>query len=141
MVLVDYYIKGLMAKNKGGRPTIYCQEMVDKAKEYLETFSESGDEVIPTIEGLSLFLDISRPTIYDWEKHEDKQEFSYIIKKIAQKQKQLLINMGLKSEFNSAITKLMLGTHGISEKHYQEVAGVDGKPVITKIERVIIDKK
>jgi len=140
MVLVDYYIKGLMAKNKGGRPTIYCDEMIGQAKEYLETFDKDGD-VIPTIEGLSLFLGISRAIIYIWEKESDKQEFLDITKEIAQKQKSILINKGLTSEFNSAITKLMLGTHGISEKHYQEVAGVEGRPLIAKVERIIVDNK
>jgi len=141
MVLVDYYIKELMVdKIKDGRPTKYCKEILEKAKEYLETFNKDGD-VIPTIEGLSLFLGISRPTIYDWEKHEDKKDFSYITREIATKQKQILIQKGLTSDFNSAITKLMLGTHGISEKHYQEVAGVEGRPLIAKVERIIVDNK
>lgn len=129
-----------MAKNKGGRPTIYNDEIVDKSKKYLETFDKDGD-VIPTIEGLSLFLGISRAIVYVWEKEADKQEFLDITKEIVVKQKSILINMGLMGKFNPAITKLMLGTHGISEKHYQEVAGVEGKPIISKIERVIIDNK
>jgi hypothetical protein len=130
-----------MAENKGGRPTIYNQEIVDKTKEYLETYHKSGEEVIPTIEGLSLFLGIDRSTVYDWIKQAEKKEFSYITRKITAKQQTILMNKGLEGKFNPAITKLMLGTHGISEKNYTEIAGVDGKPVITKIERVIIDNK
>jgi hypothetical protein len=130
-----------MADNKGGRPTIYNQEIVDKTREYLKTYHESGEEVIPTIEGLSLFLGIVKSTIYAWAKDTDKQEFSNVTKEISAKQQTILMNKGLAGKFNPAITKLMLGTHGISEKNYTEIAGVDGKPVITKIERVIIDNK
>lgn len=129
-----------MADNKGGRPTIYSSEIVEKAETYLKTFEVLGDE-IPSIEGLSLFLDITRTTIYDWAKQESKAEFSYILSKINTKQKQVLINKGLSGDFNSAIAKLVLGTHGLSEKHFQEVAGVEGRPIITKIERVVIAKK
>ena len=94
-----------------GRPTKYSQEMVDKSYDYLENFKENGD-VIPSIEGLSEHLNISRTCIYDWKTHEDKVEFSYILEKILAKQGRILINSGLKGDFNAAIAKLALGKHG-----------------------------
>lgn len=127
-------------KIKNGRPTKYCKEIVEKASEYLKTFEELGDK-IPSVEGLSLFIEITRSTIYEWAQQEDKEDFSDILEKINATQKQVLINKGLSGDFNSAIAKLVLGVHGLSEKHFQEVAGVEGRPLITKIERVIIAKK
>jgi len=99
-----------------GRPTKYSQEIIDQSSDYLDNFKESGD-VIPSIEGLSEHLNISRTCIYDWKTHEDKEEFSYILEKILAKQGRILINSGLKGEFNSAITKLALGKHGYHETH------------------------
>lgn len=123
----------------GGRPTKYSKELLEKAKEYLETYDTVGD-VIPSVEGLSLYLDITRTTIYDWEKQEGKEEFSYILRKINAKQHQVLVNKGLSNDFNSAITKLVLGKHGYHEKTQQELSGPDGGPVqFSKIERVIVD--
>lgn len=106
-----------------GRPTKYNQEIIDNSNDYLENFTENGD-VIPSIEGLSEHLEIARSTIYDWQKHEDKEEFSYILEQILAKQARLLMNSGLKGEFNSAIVKLALGKHGYSDK--QDLTSSDG---------------
>jgi hypothetical protein len=113
-----------------GRPTKYNEEILDKAKEYLNVYESLGD-VIPSIEGLSLHLDIVRSTIYDWEGQEGKEEFSDILRKINAKQHQVLINKGLSNDFNSAITKLVLGKHGYHEKQQQEISGPEGKPIET----------
>lgn len=108
-----------------GRPTKYNEEILEKAKEYLLNYEEIGD-MIPSVAGLSLHLDICRDTIYDWDGQEDKKEFSYILKQINAKQHQVLVNKGLTNDFNSAITKLVLGKHGYHDKQQQEVTGRDG---------------
>lgn len=100
---------------KAGRPTKYNKEILVDSNFYLENFAENGD-VIPSIEGLSEYLNIARSTLYEWEKHEDRAEFSDILAKILTKQARLLINEGLKGEFNSAIAKLALGKHGYHDK-------------------------
>ena len=110
-----------------GRPTKYNKALVEKAANYLNVYETLGD-VIPSIEGLSIYLDIRRSTIYDWENQEGKKEFSDILRKINATQHQVLINKGLTSDFNSAITKLVLGKHGYHEKQQQEVSGPGGKP-------------
>jgi hypothetical protein len=107
----------------GGRPTKYNQEIIDASNHYLENFKENGD-VIPSIEGLSEHLDVSRTCLYEWQKHEDKEEFSYILAKILVKQARILINSGLKGDFNAAIAKLALGKHGYSDK--QDLTSSDG---------------
>lgn len=98
-----------------GRPTKYSKELLKEADYYLHRFKELGDE-IPSAAGLAIHLDISRRTIYDWAKEEDKAAFSHILDKIQAKQEQVLINKGLNGDFNSAITKLVLGKHGYHEK-------------------------
>lgn len=97
--------------------------MVDKAAYYLDNFAEN-DDVIPSIEGLSEYLEISRTCIYDWKTHDDKAAFSYILEKILVKQGRILINSGLKGEFNAAIAKLALGKHGYHETH--DLKSTDG---------------
>jgi hypothetical protein len=110
-----------------GRPTDYNDDVQAKAEEYLRDYEEQGD-VIPSIEGLSLFLDLSRNTIYRWAKEEDKKLFSDTLEKINATQKNVLLTKGLKGDFNSNITKLALGNHGMSERVQQELSGPEGKP-------------
>lgn len=104
-----------MAKKDPWRPTKYSPELLEKAEAYIDDFASCGD-VIPSIEGLAPYLNVSRTCIYTWRDQEDKKDFSYILDKILSKQAQLLINEGLKGEFNAAITKLALGKHGYHEK-------------------------
>lgn len=99
-----------------GRPTEYNESVLEKAREYfISGWQEDGD-VIPSIEGLALYLGLTRPTIYDWKKHEDKQDFSYIVEQILILQSKKLFTGGLTGDFNSSIAKLMLTKHGYSDK-------------------------
>ena len=52
--------------------------------------------------------------MYAWEK--EHKEFSYILADIKAKQEKVLISKGLSGDFNSAITKLVLGKHGYHDK-------------------------
>jgi len=110
-----------------GRPTEYTPELVDKCKEYLELERPSLTEVIPSIEGLALYLGISRQTIHRWKNEEDKDDFCYIIEQILAKQGQTLLNNGLTGLFNSTISKVILTKHGYREGIEQ--SGPDGKPI------------
>jgi hypothetical protein len=114
-----------------GRPTKYNEEMQDKADEYLTAYKI--DSVVPSAIGLSLYLDISDSTLYDWKtKHKD---FSLTLEKIKKKQATELINKGLTSEFNPTIVKLMLHNHGYSDKVEQDLKSSDGsmKPTIIEL--------
>lgn len=111
-----------------GRPTKYSQEMVDKAQDYLENYTDY-DQVIPSEAGLALHLELARSTVQDWGKHEDKKVFSGILRSIQAKQEVVLVNSGLTGAFNSAIAKLALGKHGYSEKQDQTLSGIDGQPI------------
>lgn len=111
----------------GGRPTTYTKEVVELANEYLTAWTGESD-VIPSVEGLAAYIDRARSTLYEWAKDKDKKEFSDILAKINELQKRTLINKGLSGDFNSNIAKLVLGKHGMSEKHQQEVTGANGGP-------------
>ena len=100
-------------KHAGGRPTKYTPELVEKAKSYITEYQTYGD-VIPSIAGLASMLKVTRTCLYEWEKV--YEEFSYILKEIKQEQEKVLLNNGLSGDFNSAITKLVLGKHGYHDK-------------------------
>jgi len=104
-----------------GRPSDYCQTLVDASYNYLENCPDK----IPSVEGLCEAIGISRPTAYLWAKDETK-EFSYILELLMQKQAKLLLNNGLDGVFNPSITKLMLTKHGYSDKVETEMSGSIG---------------
>jgi DNA-packaging protein gp3 len=104
------------------RPTDYSSDILTKARAYLKSYSKLG-EVIPSIAGLALALDLSRETLYAWAKDPDKQEFSDILSDCMAQQERTLVNEGLKGVTNPTITKLMLSKHGYSEKQEIEQKG------------------
>jgi len=109
-----------------GRPSKYTPELLDKAESYLTEW-ENEDDMIPSVEGLSVFINIARSTLYKWS--EEKPEFSDILERINIKQNRVLINKGLSGEFNSNITKLVLGKHGYSDKADTPIANPDGSNI------------
>lgn len=119
-----------------GRPSKYGPKMVEKARDYLEHWKDLGDK-IPSHIGLQQHCEIGNTTLYNWSHDEDKAEFREILDQILRVQQMELINNGLSGDFNSAITKLVLGKHGFHDKQDSTVAGPDGGPV-TVVERVIV---
>ena len=101
-----------------GRPTKYSTALLEKAQHYLDHYEEY-DEVIPSAVGLALVLDITRSTLYAWARDEDKKVFSHILDNINKKQEQIILRKGLNNEFNSNITKLVLGKHGYHDRAQQ----------------------
>lgn len=102
-------------KDKGGRPTTYTEEMIDKSLEYLEVYG-TLEELIPTVVGLCRYIKRSKSIVYDWAKDPEKEKFSDILCQIEELQHIKLVNGGLSSAFNPAITKMMLTKHGYSDK-------------------------
>ena len=112
-----------MAKKKTavGRPSELTQELKDKALAYLlGGYIEVGD-VVPTIEGLACYLGKSRSRIYIYR--EQDEEFKDTLDSVLTVQGKLLINGGLKGDYNPTITKLMLTNHGYSDKQETTVNG------------------
>lgn len=92
----------------------YTPEMLEKAQEYLNVWESLG-ETIPTKEGLADYLGKAVSTIYKWANEADKKEFSEVMDKVMTRQGKGLLNGGLRNEYNSTITKLMLGKHGYKD--------------------------
>lgn len=107
------------AKHPGGRPTNYSPVIVNKALDYLNNYGDYGKN-IPSIARLAQVLDTTQKTLYEWAHHEDKPEFSKILCQIKQAQEIELLENGLSGDYNSNITKLVLGKHGYHDR--QEVS-------------------
>lgn len=122
-----------------GRPSEYNDEILAIANAYLDDFETKHDHAIPSVAGLAKVLKKNRDTLYQWAKEEDKKAFSDILRQIVSEQEFTLLNKGLNGEFNPAITKLVLGKHGYSEKQQQEISGPDGGPQEHKWEVEIKD--
>ena len=119
------------------RPSKYNEETVVKANEYLDNCYDE----LPTVEGLSLYLDVGKRTIYDWASDPEKDLFSHTLEKIKNSQAQMLIQKSLKGDYNAAIAKLMLHNHDYSDKQHTQLSGVDGKPIEidTRLQIEIVD--
>src|SRR5882672_7876419 len=111
---------------KVGRPAGYEAERI--AKDVSAYISECKEKYyLPTIEGLAVHLCVARSTLYEWADPKGSfyhEEFSDIFEQLKAAQASMLIQNGLKNEYNSTITKLMLTKHGYVDK--QELTGNDG---------------
>ncbi len=118
-------MKGLIMEGEApnqksaGRPSKYNEEILVKAKEYVENHKDYGD-VVPNVAGLCCELGINKVTAYDWAKQPSKLAFSNTLDELQQKQERLLLSGGLSGDNNASITKLMLCNHGYSDKAEQD---------------------
>lgn len=114
-----------------GRPSKYNAELQKKAEAYAADCTIAGD-VVPTAEGLALYLGVSSRIIYNWR--DEHEALLHTLEKIKDRQKSALINKGLQGEFNATIAKLMLANHGLHEKQDVEHSGRGGDPISIKVE-------
>jgi len=106
-----------MAKN--GRPTKYSEELLEACEDYLENY----EDAIPSHIGLFLHIKVGKSTAYEWADPKSDyyhEEFSEILERCMAMQHQVLINKGLDSTHNAAITALVLGKHGYHKKVDQD---------------------
>ena len=109
--------------NKGGRPTKLTDELISKAEMYLTDYPSNGD-IVPTVAGLSIYLDVAKSSIYKYRDESDR--FSDTLERIESLQESKLVNGGLLGDFNATIAKLMLSNHGYSEKQVVDNTSSDG---------------
>ena len=109
--------------NKGGRPTKLTDELISKAEMYLTDYPSNGD-IVPTVAGLSVYLDVAKSSIYKYRDESDR--FSDTLERIESLQESKLVNGGLMGDFNATIAKLMLSNHGYSEKQVVDNTSSDG---------------
>lgn len=118
-----------------GRPSKYDHDMQVIAEDYCENYTSYGD-VVPTVVGLALAMDVATNTVYNWA-NEDRPDFLRIFTRLEQLQHKSLVNGGLIGDFNPAITKMMLTKHGYSDKVEQAHTSPDGSMSPTRIELVV----
>lgn len=108
------------------RQTEYDPKVIEKVEDYLESCVDKKVEgmgltvQLPSIEGLAVFLDVARSTLYKWA--EDQPAFSDSLEKVLAEQAKRLQNSGLSGHYNSTITKLLMVQHG-----YRDAAEVNHK--------------
>lgn len=97
------------------RPTKLNQDIIDKAYEYLDECSDvSVHTLLPTIEGLAIYLKCHRDTLYAWEK--ENKAFSDILEDLRKAQANKILQNSMMNRYNSTISKLMLSKHGYIEQ-------------------------
>ncbi len=104
--------KQLPGVNKGGRPDTVSEATVAKAEYWLaERVWEDDGRIVPTVEGLARYLDLSRITLYQAE------ELSNTLEKVQALQSEMVLDRSLANEFNPTIAKLILSAkHGYIER-------------------------
>lgn len=113
----------------------YIEECIDEIEEYHKTRGEKSDTFdrivrvrLPTIEGLAVYLKISRDTLYRWEK--EYERFSYIIDELRAIQADRLLNNGLSGDYNPTIAKVLLTKHGYTDKTETDITSGGEKIMI-----------
>lgn len=118
------------------RPTKLTKELVTKAATYVDETKMGGRFYgdLPTVAGLSIFLDVARDSLYEWAKQDTPlgREFSDTLERVGAEQEYKLIGKSLKGEYNAAISKLLLGNHGYSDRSEVKEKSEQTVTVITR---------
>lgn len=104
-----------VAKHPGGRPTKFSPAVYNQVEQYLSTCGKENMS-LPSIEGLATHLGVISETIREWAKQ--YPEFSATIKKLAEMQKQQLMDDGMYGgkEVNAAMAIFLLKVnHGMKD--------------------------
>lgn len=115
-----------------GRPSLYTPEIIEKAWEYVNGGWQTAGDKVPSVAGLACEIGVHRDTCHVWAGN-DGNEFSDILKAIAQKQERELLNNGLTGDFVAPITKMMLTKHGYSDRVEQHLTSPDGSMTPTQV--------
>ena len=129
--------------NKGGGKKKYpdIKVLLQKTKDYIETCKDEKIELLesvnektghkrfisklkvklPTIEGLSLYLDLSDEGISRYSKK--SLEFRGLLNRLKKFQAERLINNSLAGNYNALIAKLILAKHGYKDNAEVEHRG------------------
>lgn len=106
--------------NLGRNPKYTLEEKLEHYNRYIKKFIDNAVnkedlEVIPTIEGLALSMDVTYKTVNEWCKKQDS--FSDAVERLMSIQKLYLVNGSLKGGYNGMIARLLLSNnHGVNEK-------------------------
>ena len=98
------------------RPTKLDDEIIEKARAYIEGFIPTPFHAIPMLAGLAKHLGVSRSTIHKWIDEGRNEEFSDIANQIMTEQELMLASGGLMGTYHATMAKLLLSKHGYTDK-------------------------
>ena len=110
-------------KCQTGRPTKLTNEVMAKAEEYINTYSDYN-HAFPSIVGLSFILNVSRSSVNLWATKNSR--FSDILEKIKEKAELVAWQKGLMGDYNANLVKLLLGKFGYSDRVDANLTSDDG---------------
>ena len=105
-----------------GRPTKYKAEY--STDEFLDGYIASclPENKLVSLSGYSVYIGVCEDTLQEWRKVHPS--FAVTLSVLKQLSKEMLINKGLNSTYNSTIAKLMLSSnHGMTEKLDTKLSG------------------
>jgi hypothetical protein len=102
-----------------GRPRKYGPKILEIMEKYIDDCTQYGD-LVPSVAGCAHECGVVRETFHQWDRDEDKPEFSHTLKRLLQVQERMCVKGGLGGDYNSTIVKLMLANHGYSDKIEQK---------------------
>lgn len=106
-----------------GRPTKYKEAMVKQVGIYVD--ARLGTRKLVTLAGLAVELGIHRETILEWEKIHP--EFSDVIKRLREVQRDQLQCEGVQGKFNPTMCIFLLKNHhAFVDRHEHTGAGGEG---------------
>lgn len=105
----------ILTTGTGAYTGSYTPAILQEVDLYMKNWNADGD-VIPSIEGLAVYLGVSRTTVDNWQKEENKADFCEAVARLLTLQAKIMLNRGLEGKFNSTVTKLLLNPHGYIEK-------------------------
>jgi len=102
------------------RPTDYTEALELVAIEYVNGGYLNHDQVIPSVVGMAVVLNVAKSTLYKWVE-DNRGTFSDTLALCNDTQHAKLLNGGLSGAFNATIAKLALSNHGVVEKTETDV--------------------
>jgi hypothetical protein len=125
-------------KRGPGQPTKYNGTLPERVDLFIQQCKQT--EKLPTHAGLAVFLGISKASVANYSKQ--YPEFLESLGKLNATQEEMLVNRGLKSEYNSTICKLMLSSnHGYCERTDTTTLGEKIIPQTVDFSSIIASKQ
>ena len=118
--------------SEAGRPTKYDDDVQAIADAYISNYFTKHQHLVPSAVGLARVLKVSKKTLYNWR--DEHPAFLHTLEQLNDQQELDLMNGGLGSTLNTAITKLMMANHGYSDKIDQNLTSSDGTMTPVAIE-------
>lgn len=126
--------------NKGGRPTLYTDEMNQAAKDYVNGGYEKADHPFPSIVGMAVVLNVAKSTLYSWS-DSNRGDVSDTLDQCQDYQELKVMNGSITNKLNPTISKLVLANFGYHDKTDGTLSAPGGGPVESVFEFIPVDAK